>query len=145
MTAWWHEQDRVAFQSLRDAGACYSDTEDLGNAVAAFGEHLVHRSVGGVRLRQASGEGDIRLPNGRIVEVKTTSQERQGWNLGYAPEGWPKTDYALVRVDLSDWRVTEAWLVPARVAKAHAHGPRYRMSPRGPWREKAKKLSLNRY
>lgn len=90
MTAWWYEQDRVAFHALKDAGACYSDTPDRGNAVAAFGEHLVHRAVGGNRLPQASGEGDIRLPTGRIVEVKTTSQNAKNGTSATCPRAGPR-------------------------------------------------------
>lgn len=64
------------------------------------------------------------------VEGKTTRSASGGWNLGYEPRRY---DYALLRVDIVDWRVVEAWFVPMPVARRHARGQRHRLAARGDW------------
>lgn len=142
MIRWWWEEDRQALERLLAVRALYSETRDLGNVVAAYGEYLVCRAVGGERLRQAGGEGDCRPPKGRVIEVKTTSHPTRGWTLQYAPG---RNDYALVRLNLEDWRVVEAWFLPMTLARRHVRGRHNRISPNGPWRADARPLPLHRY
>jgi hypothetical protein len=141
MVSWWHESDEAALAVLRRCGAQYSGTRHLGNATAAYAEYLVCKCLRGERLRQASGEGDCRPPTGRVVEVKATTSPFAGWNLQYGPG---KNDYGLVRFNLADWRVTEAWFVPMHVAKRHI-SPSCRLPMRGPWQALSQRLPLHRY
>ena len=113
--------------------------------MAAFGEYLVWRKFEGTRNPQASGQGDVNPARGRrIIEVKTTSGRSNGWNLNYRPT---RLDYALLRIDTSDWSVVEAWFVPLPVARLHAKGGRHRLSTAGKWQgdRRTRRLSLRRF
>jgi hypothetical protein len=141
MQRWWSDGDVEALALLMQSRALRSGTRTLNNVVGAYGEYLAWRALGGVRLAQASGEGDIKPLHGRVVEVKATASPRD-WRLQYRPR---TNDYALVRFDPIDWRVTEAWFVPLAVAQRYVVGPNNTLKARGEWRAKARPLQLNRY
>ena len=142
MCRWWRDEDADALERLLRLRALYSPTRDLGNAAACYGEYLVARALGARRLAQAHPQADCVLPSGRLVEVKTTTHPRRGWPLRYRPL---RTDYAVLRFDPADWRVTEAWFVPLRVAQCHATGEHHTLPADGTWHRRARPLELHRF
>ena len=131
MVKWWSDGDLDALAWLLEHRVQYSGTRRLGGAVGAYGEYLVWREFGGTRHPQSSGLGDVAPARGRrAIEVKTTCSATSGWNLGYEPRRY---DFALLRVDVNDWRVVEAWFVPMPVGRRHVRGQRHRLAARGDW------------
>jgi hypothetical protein len=142
MERWWSDGDGDALRWLLANGVVYSATRDLKNAVAAYGEYLASRAFNVRRVSQAHGLIDGFLPNGRGLQIKTTSQGTTGWNLRYVAD----VDYALVRVELPTWRVVESWLVPCAVAAKHRNG-NARLPRRGLWQadRRVRRIDLRRY
>ena len=147
MAKWWTYGDAEALAWLLDERRRVQrgPTRRLSCAVGDYGEYLVWKALGGTRAAQASGQGDIELGGRRrVVEVKTTSDRKRPWYLGNMPA---VNDFALVRIDVRDWSVTEAWFVPLPVARRYAVGSRYQLAAGGRWctERHTRALDLTRY